>query len=88
MQAALKAFAVNEQSMSTYIYHRLLGHEVETPPSKVALPKRFNAPGLPELNHSQVSAISTVLQKPFSLIQVYPPRSCATCDRSRLPLRE
>lgn len=70
MTEALKSFAVNEQSMSAYIYHRLLGHEVEPTPSKVTLPKRFNVPGLPELNHSQVSAISAVLQKPFSLIQV------------------
>ncbi len=29
MQAALKKFAVDDASVSTYIYHRLLGHEVE-----------------------------------------------------------
>ena len=31
---------------------------------------RFSAPGLPELNHSQVYAVKTVLQRPLSLIQV------------------
>ena len=29
MQAALKRFAVDDQSVSTYIYHRLLGNDVE-----------------------------------------------------------
>ena len=28
MQSALKKFAVDDTSVSTYIYHRLLGHEV------------------------------------------------------------
>ena len=31
---------------------------------------RFSAQGLPELNHSQVYAVKTVLQRPLSLIQV------------------
>jgi len=69
MQSALKAFAVDEKSVSGYIYHKLLGHDVEDVPLRVQLPKRFSAPGLPELNHSQVHAISSVLQKPLSLIQ-------------------
>ena len=30
---------------------------------------RFSAPNLPELNHSQVYAVKSVLQKPLSLIQ-------------------
>ena len=33
------------------------------------MPKRFTAPGLPELNHSQMYAVKSVLQKPISLIQ-------------------
>ena len=33
------------------------------------MPKRFSAPGLPELNHSQMYAVKSVLQKPISLIQ-------------------
>ena len=70
MQASLKTFAVDETSVSGYIYHKLLGHEVEDVIIKCQLPKRFSAPGLPELNHSQVYAVKTVLQKPLSLIQV------------------
>ncbi|KAI8808207.1 UPF1 regulator of nonsense transcripts-like protein [Cladochytrium replicatum] len=70
MQAAMKTFAVDENSVSGYIYHRLLGHDVESTMLRVQLPKRFSAPNLPELNHSQVFAVKSVLQRPLSLIQV------------------
>lgn len=69
MQTALKTFAVDETSVSGYIYHRLLGHEVEQPPVRVTMPRRFGAPGLPELNHSQVFAVKSVLQKALSVVQ-------------------
>ena len=69
MQVALKTFAVDETSVSGYIYHRLLGHEVEQPQMRIALPRRFGAPGLPELNHSQVFAVKEVLQKALSIVQ-------------------
>ncbi len=69
MQGAMKTFAVDDQSLSGYLYHRFLGHEVEEQTFRVTLPKRFSAPGLPELNHSQVAAVKSVLQKPLSLIQ-------------------
>nr|XP_033811861.1 regulator of nonsense transcripts 1 [Geotrypetes seraphini] len=68
-QSALKTFAVDETSVSGYIYHKLLGHEVEDVIIKCQLPKRFTAQGLPDLNHSQVYAVKTVLQRPLSLIQ-------------------
>lgn len=48
---------------------RLLGHEVEAQALRVAMPTRLSGPGLPELNHSQVSAVQSVLQAPLSLIQ-------------------
>ena len=53
----MKTFAVDEASVSAYIYHRLLGHETDEQTLKTTLPKRFSAPGLPELNHSQVGAL-------------------------------
>ncbi|VDP13838.1 unnamed protein product [Soboliphyme baturini] len=56
MKAALQTLEVDESSVSSYIYHKLLGHEVDDILLKVQLPKRFSAPGLPELNHSQVYA--------------------------------
>ncbi|KAJ2765770.1 ATP-dependent RNA helicase, partial [Coemansia nantahalensis] len=69
MKAAMKKFAVMEASVSEYIYHRLLGHDVETTELDTRLPKRFHAPGLPELNASQVDAIRMTLRSPLSLIQ-------------------
>ncbi|KAL9676096.1 hypothetical protein QQ045_004309 [Rhodiola kirilowii] len=36
-----------------YIYYHLLGHEVEVQMVRNTLPRRFGAPGLPELNASQ-----------------------------------
>mmetsp|Transcript_18544 Transcript_18544/g.43511 ORF Transcript_18544/g.43511 Transcript_18544/m.43511 type:complete len:1145 (-) Transcript_18544:185-3619(-) len=69
MQTSMKTFAVDETSVSGYLYHRLLGHEVEPQTIRASLPRRFSAPGLPELNHSQVFAVKSVLQKPLSLIQ-------------------
>ncbi|KAF3928370.1 hypothetical protein ABW21_db0205604 [Orbilia brochopaga] len=69
MQLAMKSFAVDDMSVSGYIYHRLLGHDVAAAPLKTPLPRRFSVPGLPELNVSQVMAVKSVLQKPLSLIQ-------------------
>ncbi|GMH09266.1 hypothetical protein Nepgr_011107 [Nepenthes gracilis] len=69
MQSAMKTFAVDDTSVSGYIYHHLLGHEVEMQMIRNTMPRRFGAPGLPELNASQVFAVKSVLQKPISLIQ-------------------
>eukprot|EP00756_Hemistasia_phaeocysticola_P044862 Hpha_TRINITY_DN18646_c0_g1::TRINITY_DN18646_c0_g1_i1::g.115790::m.115790/K14326/UPF1, RENT1; regulator of nonsense transcripts 1 len=69
MQQALRTFAIDETSVSAFLFHRLLGHAVEAQNVKGTLPKRYSAPGLPDLNHSQVSAVKNVLQKPLSLIQ-------------------
>ncbi|KAG9127213.1 ATP-dependent helicase NAM7 [Ceratobasidium sp. 392] len=69
MQLAMKTFAIDEKSVSGYIYHKLLGHELEPSILRTQMPKRFSAPGLPELNHSQMYAVKNVLQKPISLIQ-------------------
>ncbi|KAH0303968.1 upf1 regulator of nonsense transcripts, partial [Aureobasidium melanogenum] len=69
MQHAMKTFAIDEMSVSGYIFHRLLGHEVAAAPMKTQLPRKFSVPGLPELNSSQINAVKSVLQKPLSLIQ-------------------
>ncbi|KAL3801039.1 hypothetical protein HJC23_002332 [Cyclotella cryptica] len=72
MQNALKVFAIDDTSVTGYIYHKLLGHPVEE--QLIANPKLpdkddFTAPGLPPLNESQVHAVAAVLQRPMSLIQ-------------------
>jgi regulator of nonsense transcripts 1 len=69
MQNAMKTFAVNEMSVSGYIFHRLLGHEVAAAPMKTTIPRNVNAPNLPELNDSQIAAVQSVLTTPLSLIQ-------------------
>jgi regulator of nonsense transcripts 1 len=69
MQAALKTFAIDDTSVSGYLYHRILGHDIEQQALRVTIPSRLSVPGLPELNHSQLSAVRAVVQKPLSLIQ-------------------
>lgn len=69
MQSAMKTFALDEMSVSGYIFHRLLGHEVAAAPMKTQIPKNLAVPGLPALNSSQTNAVRSVLQKPLSLIQ-------------------
>jgi len=69
MQAALRKFAVDDTSVSAYIYHRLLGHDVDDVLFRTHLPKHFSAPNLPDLNRSQVYAVKHALQRPLSLIQ-------------------
>lgn len=71
MQNALRSFVADDTSMSGYIYHTILGHTVPVPKvsSKMKVPTRLTAPGLPELNHSQMDAVRRVLTEPLSLIQ-------------------
>jgi regulator of nonsense transcripts 1 len=69
MQSALKTFAIDDSSVSGYLYHRLLGHELAPQLIRANVPQDLNAPGLPELNYSQVAAVKSVLQSPLSLIQ-------------------
>jgi regulator of nonsense transcripts 1 len=70
MQGSLKKFAIDDSSVSTYIYHKLLGHDVEEVLFRCQLPRHFSAPNLPDLNKSQVYAVKHALQRPLSLIQV------------------
>jgi regulator of nonsense transcripts 1 len=73
MQNALKTFAIDDTSVTGYIYHKILGHTVEE--QRIATAKvpataaEFAVPGLPLLNESQMEAVKAVLQRPLSLIQ-------------------
>ncbi|KAJ2458384.1 ATP-dependent RNA helicase [Coemansia sp. RSA 2424] len=69
MQSAMKKFAATDSAVSEYIYHKLLGHDVDKVELNTKLPKQFHAPGLPELNTSQIEAIKSTLKSPLSLIQ-------------------
>lgn len=73
MITALRTFAVDETSLSSTLYHKLLGHSNANSSNdkqlNVVIPKKFSVPGLSDLNHSQSSAIKQVLTQPLSLIQ-------------------
>jgi regulator of nonsense transcripts 1 len=45
MQNALKTFALDENSLSGFLYHKLLGHEVEEQRVRAKLPAKPKAPG-------------------------------------------
>lgn len=69
MERALKKFLIDEMACTKNVYDTLLGHVLEPRPILKALPENLSAPGLPGLNHSQMDAVKSVLQKSFSLIQ-------------------
>ncbi|XP_065365805.1 regulator of nonsense transcripts 1 homolog [Calliphora vicina] len=73
MRRALKLFAFDRNSVSNYIYARLLGHGRPDGLDELVFrgppPKLYSAPNLPELNRSQVYAVKHALQRPLSLIQ-------------------
>ncbi|TYZ57412.1 hypothetical protein PybrP1_005997 [[Pythium] brassicae (nom. inval.)] len=71
MQAALKTFAVDDTSLTGYLYHKILGHDVEMQALRVprSIGAKLAAPGLPELNPPQLDAVKGVLAQPLSLIQ-------------------
>ncbi|CCE85905.1 Piso0_005544 [Millerozyma farinosa CBS 7064] len=69
MQQAMKTFALKKESVSSYIYHKILGHEVEPVEFDMKLPKKLSHASLTELNSSQTNAVKSVLQRPLSLIQ-------------------
>jgi len=69
MQQAMRTFAVQDTSVSGYIYHRLLGHDVEPQAIRCVMPKTFSVPGQPPLNHSQIQALKSVLTASLSVIQ-------------------
>lgn len=69
MKTALNAIVNNELCIEPAVLHHLLGNEIEGPSLSFTLPTKISAPGLPELNFSQIQAVESVLKKPLSLIQ-------------------
>jgi len=69
MQKAMRTLATEDKSLSGYLYHKILGHDVEDQVLKVDLPTKYGVNGLPDLNESQIEAIRQVLRKPLALIQ-------------------
>jgi regulator of nonsense transcripts 1 len=71
MVTSLKIFKEDVKSISGYLYHKILGHEVDenTANIKVDIPKMLSVKGLPTLNQFQLNAVKKALQNPLSLIQ-------------------
>lgn len=69
MKTALNSIANNERCIEPAVLHHLLGNEIQGPSLSFILPNQISAPGLPELNFSQIQAVQSVLKRPLSLIQ-------------------
>lgn len=72
MMQSVHKFGTSETSTSAYIYHTILGHEVEPVEFSTPLPESLSFPpstGLRPLNASQEAAVSAAIRKPFVLIQ-------------------
>lgn len=69
MHDALRAFATEKELVSSYIYHKILGHKVDAVEFAVDIPERLTPPVGAPLNASQQNAVRSVLQRPLSLIQ-------------------
>ena len=77
MQLAMKRFATEPTAVSNFIYRKILGHDADELQAAYQLGggvlsdrnAYLSAPGLPELNPSQQSAVQQVLSRPLALIQ-------------------
>jgi regulator of nonsense transcripts 1 len=69
MLDGLFAFVNDENSVSPYIYSKILGHNVEEKKFKFSISKELNVKGLPKLNHSQKEGIEKAINTPLFLIQ-------------------
>jgi len=69
MQFAMKLFAVTPSAVSTFLYHKILGHDVADAASAPPAATFKTAPGLPALNPSQQAAVQQVLPRQLALIQ-------------------
>jgi hypothetical protein len=51
MKLALKVFLKDENSISEYIFFKILGYNTSEQFMKNNIPKQLSVPGQPELNH-------------------------------------
>nr|XP_027195378.1 regulator of nonsense transcripts 1-like [Dermatophagoides pteronyssinus] len=70
MQAALRRFTIDDTSVNSSIYHKLLGHNLEDKQMSKSSNIKLNIPpNLPELNKSQMFAVKQSASKSLTLIQ-------------------
>jgi regulator of nonsense transcripts 1 len=69
MKLALKVLLKDENSISEYIFFKILGYNTSEQYLKSIIPKQLSVPGQPELNHFQINAVKQALVTPLCLIQ-------------------
>nr|SZF06520.1 Regulator of nonsense transcripts 1 [Psoroptes ovis] len=73
MQAALRKFTIDDTSVNSSIYHKLLGHNIDDKSMSKSVSSsniKLNLPpNLPELNKSQMFAVKQSASKSLTLIQ-------------------
>lgn len=71
LQAGLKCFSEVDESISSYLYEKILGQNNPrfTPSTGITPPKLLKVPNLPDLNISQIEAVRHALVTPLCLIQ-------------------
>ncbi len=70
MLHGLRVYNEDTRSLSGYLYHKILGAEVEDLPLSVpVMPKKLSASNLPILNSYQINAVKRAIQSPLCIIQ-------------------
>jgi regulator of nonsense transcripts 1 len=69
MKKGLRKFETDNTSISSYLYHTILGQKWDKNVLNFSVPEDLSAPGLPVLNYYQCEAIRKALVEPLCLIQ-------------------
>ena len=69
MKKGLNIFTTDTQSITAYLFYKILGKQQKNNFYKIKLPKNLSVKGLPELNIYQAEAITSALKTPLCLIQ-------------------
>lgn len=70
MIRGLRIYNEDTKSLSGYLYHKLLGADIEDIPLSIpAMPKKLSAHNLPILNNFQMNAVKKAIQSPLCIIQ-------------------
>jgi regulator of nonsense transcripts 1 len=69
MKKGLRTFENNHTSISSYLYHTILGQPWQKTNLDIKVPEKLDVPGLPKLNFYQEEALRKALTEPLCLIQ-------------------
>jgi regulator of nonsense transcripts 1 len=69
MLDGLYSLVNDESSLSSYLYYKILGHNLEEKKFNYNIPKDLSVKGLPEMNYFQTLGIKKALLSPLFLIQ-------------------